>query len=262
MYILDEIISNKKKEVEINLVRHPVKELEKSPLFERKTFSLKQSVRDTNLYGIIAEIKRKSPSKGIINSNVSIQKISLGYVAAGASAISVLTDVNYFGGSNEDLKTVRSLNTCPVLRKDFIVDEYQIFEAKAIGADAILLIAATLSPKRLQMLSDFASSLGLEVLLEVHNEEEIKITQDVPYDLIGVNNRNLQTFQVSIDTSRNLIGLLPKDVIAVSESGIEKPEIFQELKKIGYSGFLIGQYFMQESAPEIACKNFIQQLIK
>ena len=148
------------------------------------------------------------------------------------------------------------------MRKDFIVDEYQIFEAKAIGADAILLIAATLSPKRLQMLSDFASSLGLEVLLEVHNEEEIKITQDVPYDLIGVNNRNLQTFQVSIDTSRNLIGLLPKDVIAVSESGIEKPEIFQELKKIGYSGFLIGQYFMQESAPEIACKNFIQQLIK
>ena len=152
MKILDEIIAHKRREVESNLLKHPIKELEKSVFFDRQTISLKTAVQDKLKNGIIAEIKRKSPSKGIINHNVSVEEISQGYVSAGASAISVLTDVNYFGGSNEDLIKVRSLNNCPILRKDFIVDEYQLFEAKAIGADAILLIAGTLQVKRLKML--------------------------------------------------------------------------------------------------------------
>ena len=260
MNILNEIIAHKKKEVEINILRKPIKELEKSSLFERKTNSLKEAVQDKSKFGIIAEIKRKSPSKGIINSNVSVEKISKGYESAGASAISVLTDVNYFGGSNDDLKCVRSLVDIPVLRKDFIVDEYQLFEAKSIGADAILLIAGALPVKRLQILSDFASSLGLEVLLEVHNEDEIESTKEVDCDLIGVNNRDLQTFTLSVDVSRRLFEKLPYGKAAISESGIEKPEIIHELRNIGYSGFLIGQYFMQEAEPEVACQKFIENL--
>jgi indole-3-glycerol phosphate synthase len=236
--------------------------LESTSLFKRKTISLKQAVTDGSKYGIIAEIKRKSPSKGIINPNVSVEKISRGYETAGASAISVLTDENYFGGSNSDLTSVRDNVSLPILRKDFIVDEYQLFEAKSIGADAILLIAAALPARRLQMLSDFATSLGLEVLLEVHNEAEIKLSQEIDYDLIGVNNRDLQTFTLSVDVSRKLFDKLPAGKLAISESGIEKPEIIHELRAIGYSGFLIGQYFMQEPEPEIACRNFINSLKK
>jgi indole-3-glycerol phosphate synthase len=186
MNILDEILEHKRKEVDVNLLKRPIKQLERAPLFERQTNSLRRAIQDTAGYGIIAEIKRKSPSKGIINANVSVESVSRGYVEAGASAISVLTDENYFGGSNQDLETVRSLNNVPILRKDFIVDEYQLFEAKAMGADAILLIAAALPAKRLKMLSDFALSLGLEVLLEVHNKKEVDQTIDVGCDLIGV----------------------------------------------------------------------------
>lgn len=260
MNILDEIVLSKKKEVEINLLRKPIRDLEQSALFSRKALSLKEAVTDKNKNGIIAEIKRKSPSKGIINSNVSIQKICKGYETAGASAISVLTDVHYFGGSNADLTEVRSLVNIPVLRKDFIVDEYQLFEAKAIGADAILLIAAALPARRLQMLSDFATSLGLEVLLEVHNEDEIKATEEVDCDLIGLNNRDLHTFTLSVDVSRKLFEKLPKGKAAISESGIENPEIIQELRSIGYAGFLIGQYFMQDPDPAMACNKFIQKI--
>lgn len=260
MNILDEIIASKRKEVEVNLVRKPIKDLEKSPLFGRKTHSLKESVLAKSGYGIIAEIKRRSPSKGIINPNVAVEGISKGYESAGAAAISVLTDIDYFGGSNSDLEIVRSNVKIPVLRKDFIVDEYQLFEAKSIGADGILLIVAALPPKRLAMLSDFATSLGLEVLLEIHNEAEAQIARDVDCDLIGVNNRDLQTFGVSVDVSRRLLEKLPPRKPAISESGIEKADIIHELKEIGYSGFLIGQYFMQQPEPEIACRNFIQRL--
>lgn len=260
MNILDQIILHKRKEVNENLLKTQIKELEKSHHFNRRTFSLKQSVIDKGGQGIIAEIKRKSPSKGVINPNVSIEKISVGYVNAGVSAISVLTDSNYFGGSNADLMKVRGLNNIPILRKDFIVDEYQIVEAKSIGADAILLIAAALSADVLKTLSRFASSLGLEILLEVHNEEELVKTQDVYADLIGVNNRNLQTFEVSLDVSRKLISKIPKEIAAVSESGIENPSTIKELKSLGYSGFLIGQSFMQTVSPEIACRDFIKKL--
>ncbi len=260
MNILDEIVVYKRKEVQENLKSHSLKELERSKHFNRKTISLMQSVLDKNRHGIIAEIKRKSPSKGVINHNVSIERISKGYREAGASAISVLTDSKYFGGSNEDLRTVRELNDCPVLRKDFIISEYQVVEAKSIGADAILLIAAALPVDELKSLSKLATSLGLEILLEVHNEEELVNTQEVNADLIGVNNRNLQTFEVSLDVSRKLISQIPKEVTAVSESGIENPATIKKLKTLGYSGFLIGQYFMQAEFPEIACRDFIEKL--
>jgi len=260
MNILDEIIAHKRREVQENILKRPVKELEKSAHFNRETFSLRKSVLDKTKHGIIAEIKRKSPSRGIINHNVSIKNISVGYVKAGVSGISVLTDVNYFGGSNSDLTEARELNNIPILRKDFIVSEYQIIEAKSIGADAILLIAAALEVSVLKKLSDFARTLGLEILLEVHNEEELINMKDVYTDLIGVNNRNLQTFEVSIEVSKRLISKIPKEIPAVSESGIEDHLIINELKGLGYSGFLIGQNFMQTQSPETACLNFIQKL--
>jgi indole-3-glycerol phosphate synthase len=260
MNILDEIMKHKRMEVDRNSIAQPIKSLEKSIYFNRATYSLKKNVLDKTKHGIIAEIKRKSPSKGIINPNVSIEDISKGYVAAGVSAISVLTDVDYFGGSNNDLTTVRELNSIPILRKDFILDEYQIVEAKSIGADAILLIAAALPAKDLKRLSLFAASLGLEILLEVHNEKELTDTQDVPADLVGVNNRNLQTFEVSIDVSKQLISKIRKGVAAVSESGIENPSAIKELRALGYSGFLIGQSFMQTTSPENACRDFINEL--
>jgi indole-3-glycerol phosphate synthase len=260
MNILDKIILHKHKEIRENLINRPVKELEKSTYFNRKTLSLKQHVLDSSKHGIIAEIKRKSPSKGVINPNVSVEEISVGYVKAGVSAISVLTDSDYFGGSSNDLLKVRELNNIPILRKDFIVDQYQIVEAKSIGADAILLIAAALPTEILKTLSTFAGSLGLEVLLEVHNEEELIKTRGVYADLIGVNNRNLQTFEVSLDVSRELISKIPKGTAAVSESGIENPLTIKELRGLGYSGFLIGQSFMQTASPETACRDFIKQL--
>jgi indole-3-glycerol phosphate synthase len=260
MNILDEIIAHKRKEVSVNQLKRPVKELERSMYFNRRPVSLKQNVGDESKQGIIAEIKRKSPSKGIINPNVSVEKIAVGYVKAGVSAISILTDFNYFGGSNNDLTVVRALQECPILRKDFIVDEYQLIEAKSIGADAILLIAAALPVNELKSLSKFAVSLGLEILLEIHNEEELLFCQDVYADLIGVNNRNLKTFEVSLDVSRKLISKIPKGIGAVSESGIENPATIKELKNLGYSGFLIGQSFMQTKSPEVACLEFIEKL--
>jgi indole-3-glycerol phosphate synthase len=260
MNILDEIMKHKRTEVDRNSVSHPIKSLEKSIHFNRTTFSLKKNVLDKTKHGIIAEIKRKSPSKGIINPNVSIDEISKGYVAAGVSAISVLTDADYFGGSNNDLMKVRELNDVPILRKDFILDEYQIVEAKSIGADAILLIAAALPAKDLKRLSLFATSLGLEILLEVHNERELIDTQDVPADLVGVNNRNLQTFEVAMEVSKQLISKIRRGVATVSESGIENPSTIKELRALGYAGFLIGQSFMQTSSPGDACRDFINEL--
>lgn len=258
MNILDEIIAFKYTEVVRNKALRPVKTLEQSPYFNRDTISLREAV--LNKTGIIAEIKRKSPSKGVINSNVNVAAIAKGYCEAGVSGISVLTDQNYFGGSNEDLMAAREQVTCPILRKDFIVDEYQIVEAKAIGADAILLIAASLTNTQLKSLCSFAQSLKLNVLLEVHNETELDKSLDAGADLLGVNNRDLQTFNVSIDVSRRLIERIPKTIPAVSESGIENPATIKELKKIGYAGFIIGQSFMQTNDPGAACLDFINPL--
>lgn len=260
MNILDRIIKHKEKEVAEAKAQHSVKALEQRVNFPLPVVSLKEWVQRADKTGIIAEFKRRSPSKGIINANATVEQTTTGYAEAGASALSVLTDREFFGGSDEDLMAARKVNTCPILRKDFTIDEYQVVEAKSIGADAILLIAAVMEPKRSKALADFAHSLGLEVLLEVHDEDELKKHINSGADLIGVNNRNLKTFDVSIDTSKRLSELIPKEVVSVSESGISTPEAIVELRKYGFKGFLIGENFMKAENPGEAAKLFMKEL--
>lgn len=224
MNILDQIIEFKRKEVAERKSLYPVHLLEQSIHFSSPTISLREYLLREDKSGIIAEIKRKSPSKGVINGDVSIEQVSVGYIQAGASALSILTDKEFFGGSNADLTTARKFSYCPILRKEFVIDEYQITEAKSIGADAILLIAAVLSPEEIVRFTTFAHSLNLEVLMEVHNELELKSNLSAGVDLIGVNNRNLKTFELSIETSKRLAPMIPDHVIKVSESGIESPD--------------------------------------
>ena len=262
MDILEKIITHKEKEVEERKSLYPTKLLEKSIYFPSKTVSLRKYLLREDKAGIIAEIKRKSPSRGIIHEFVSIEQTSISYMQAGASAISILTDTEFFGGENEDLTTARKFNYCPILRKDFTIDEYQIIEAKSIGADAILLIAAVLSPKRLNELALFAKSFGLEVLMEVHNREELKSHLNEHLDVVGVNNRNLKTFEVNIETSIELAESIPNEFVKISESGISKPETVIKLMKHGFQGFLIGEYFMSHSRPGAACAEFIQKVKK
>ena len=260
MNILDTSIAHKKKEVAARKEACSLKTLEQSIHFGRQPFSMTEFIRHPDRSGIIAEIKRKSPSKGVIHANASVEKISTGYANAGASAISVLTDSEFFGGSNEDLSLARKFNVIPILRKDFTIDEYQIVEAKSIGADAILLIAAALSVAEVRTLATFAHSLGLQVLLEVHNEEELDANLDADADLIGVNNRNLKTFELSVEISKRLAEHIPQGVVKVSESGIENVNTILDLKKYGYEGFLMGQNFMQHAKPEEKCREFIREL--
>lgn len=262
MNILEKIIADKYKEIDEKKSLIPVKLLEKSIYFSGPVVSMKKYVSHREKSGIIAEFKRKSPSRGWINASASVEQVSIGYMQAGASALSVLTDKEYFGGTNEDLKIARKFNFCPILRKDFVVDEYQIIEAKSIGADCILLIAAALEPEKLKSLAYFAKSLGLEVLMEVHDGEELERSLCDALDLVGVNNRNLKTFEVSIDTSLGLVDRIPSAFVKVSESGISEPKTLVELKKVGFDGFLIGENFMKSSRPEQAAYNFIQEFGK
>jgi len=212
--------------------------------------------------GIIAEIKRQSPSKGMIHEFVSIEQTSISYMQGGASALSILTDTEFFGGKNEDLTTARKFNYCPILRKDFIIDEYQIVEAKSIGADAILLIAAALSPDRLKKLAQFGRSLGLEVLMEVHNEDELNSHLNEHLPVVGLNNRDLKTFEVNVQTSIDLVDSIPDQFVKISESGISKPETVLQLLSHGFQGFLIGEYFMSHGRPGAACAEFIHKIKK
>lgn len=259
MTILDNIIKQKYAEVEERKSLYPVKLLERSLYFETKPVSLKHYVLREDKAGIIAEFKRKSPSKGLINEYAAIDKISIGYMQAGASALSILTDKEFFGGKSEDLTIARQLNYCPILRKDFIIDEYQIIESKSIGADAILLIAAVLDKKTIVQFVKTAKTLGLEVLLEIHSEEEIqKIDEFV--DLVGVNNRDLKSFATDIETSKRLSAFIPEKYIKVSESGISSAAAIVELRSYGYKGFLIGESFMRSSNPEDTCASFIREV--
>jgi len=259
MNVLDEIIAHKYKEVAERRELYPVKLLEKSSYFETPCLSLEHYLLRPDKSGIIAEIKRKSPSRGDINPYVSVERTSIGYMQAGASALSVLTDTNYFGGKNEDLITARKYNFCPILRKDFMVDEYQIVEAKSIGADAILLIAAALEPGRLKELAAFARSLRLEVLLEVHNKEELDAALNEFVTVVGVNNRNLKDFKTEIGTSFELADYIPKGTTKISESGITNARVMVELKEAGFNGFLIGERFMYNARPERAATEFIRE---
>lgn len=260
MNTLDRIIQHKRKEVDERKKICPVKSLEQSAFFSSRVFSMAEYVRREDKSGIIAEFKRKSPSKGLINGNASLVETTTGYVMAGASGLSVLTDQEFFGGNNEDLSAARKSNNCPILRKDFTIDEYQIIEAKSIGADTILLIAAALRPDEIKRLTDFAHSLALEVLLEVHNETELRDNLNAGADLVGVNNRDLKTFSVSTDVSKKLAAMIPAGVVKISESGISSPDTILELKAYGYEGFLIGENFMREHNPGEAAAAFIREL--
>jgi len=260
MSILDEIIAYKRTEVDKQKSLYPVKLLEQSTYFDTPCVSMREYITRPDKSGIIAEIKRRSPSKGDINPYVSVEQVSIGYMQAGASALSILTDQKFFGGKNEDLTLARQLNYCPILRKEFIIDEYQIVEARSIGADAILLIAACLEPTQLKSLAAFAKSIGLQVLMEVHNEAELKSNLNEHLDLVGVNNRNLKDFSVDINTSLNLVDQIPADFVKVAESGISDPAEVNRLREAGFQGFLMGQKFMETSQPEKACKRFIESL--
>lgn len=260
MDILEKIIAHKLKEVADRKSLFPEKLLEQSLYFEGQSISLKKYLLREDMSGIIAEFKRKSPSKGMINAHAKVEKTTIGYMQAGASALSVLTDSEFFGGKSEDLSTARKFNFCPVLRKDFIVDEYQIIESKSIGADAILLIAAALEPQKLKSLAAFAKGMGLEVLMEVHNQEELENNLNEHLDVVGVNNRNLKTFEVSTDISKSLAPHIPNDFVKISESGISSPETILDLRTYGYKGFLIGETFMKTARPEVTAREFISKL--
>lgn len=257
MTILDKIIDRKKEEVAIAKSKVSAAELEAYPLFSRTCYRLRDFIADGELTGIIAEYKRASPSKGVINGNVTVQEVVQGYQAAGASAVSVLTDADFFQGSLADLTAAREVLQIPLLRKEFIIDPYQITEAKAYGADIILLIAACLDADAIQSLSAYAKSLGLSVLLEVHNAEELNRSLFDTIDAIGVNNRNLKDFSVSLDHSYELAAQIPDSYIKVSESGISDPATIRELQKVGYTGFLIGENFMRTDDPAKSIKEFV-----
>jgi indole-3-glycerol phosphate synthase len=259
MNILDKIIEHKRKEVDERMSLYPVKLLEKSIYFNSPCVSLKKYLLRDDKVGIIAEYKRKSPSKGMINQYAPVERTSMGYMQAGASALSVLTDTEFFGGKNDDLTTARKFNYCPILRKDFTIDEYQIVEAKSIGADAVLLLANVLDAKQVKQLAKFSKSLGLEVLLEVREKDELKSVCEY-VDVVGVNNRNLKDFKVNVKQSFDLAKLIPKEFIKISESGIDSPKTIHDLRKVGFKGFLIGETFMKHSRPEIACTQFIKEV--
>ena len=260
MNILDKIIFDKKREVELKKSLIPVSQLENSILFGSRTISLSKILRSSQT-GIIAEHKRRSPSKAEINYNFTVEEVVKGYESAGVCGISVLTDGKYFGGSLDDLLLARASVNVPLLRKEFVVDEYQILEAKAHGADLILLIAAVLTREEIKQLSEFAESLGLEVLLEVHDLEELQKSIMPSLNMIGVNNRNLKTFEVSLDFSKQLADQIPNEFVKVSESGISSIEAINELKPYGYKGFLIGENFMKTDNAGESAKEFISKLI-
>ena len=253
MNILDKIVAQKQLELEAAKKLISTEELEDQAFFSRKTFSLKESIK--NKSGIIAEFKRKSPSKGIINDIQNPLSVVSSYEKYGASGISILTDTEFFGGSKEDILNVREHINIPILRKDFMIDAYQFYEAKAMGADVVLLIAACLSPEQVSEFTGLAHSLNLEVLLEVHTEEELKhFNTDI--DLVGINNRNLKDFKVDLQHSVHLKNLLPTGTLSVAESGIYNTEDFLFLKEKGFDAFLMGEYFMKGENPGQKFKEF------
>lgn len=259
MDILTKIVNDKRIEVNLRKQLISIKQLEHSILFERKTISLAEKLKNSTT-GIIAEHKRRSPSKQVINHDLNVFDVAKGYQDAGVCGMSVLTDGKYFGGSLDDLLTARASCNLPLLRKEFIIDPYQIIEAKAYGADVILLIAAILTREEIKTYSELAKSLNLDVLLEVHNQDELHKSIMPSLDMLGVNNRNLKTFEVSLDTSKQLSNLIPDDFVKVSESGISNIEAIKTLQPFGYKGFLIGENFMKTDNAGLSAKQFIKTL--
>ena len=261
MTILDKIILEKRQEVARREAETPAAELEKAPLFTRPVLSARAALTAAGSSGIISEFKRRSPSKGVINGTAEAGATTAGYVAAGAACLSVLTDEPFFGGTPADLQAARAAcPTTPILRKDFVVSEYQITEARALGADFILLIASCLTPAEVVQFSKFAHSLGLEILLEVHDEAELRSHLAHSVDLVGVNNRNLSTFVTDVDTSARLADLIPSTFVKVAESGLQHASTIQSLRQAGYRGFLIGETFMKTSDPAAALAGLVAEL--
>jgi indole-3-glycerol phosphate synthase len=258
MNILDKIIIHKREEVAVRRLMVGEAQLRQSVYFRQPALSMKNNLMTKGSSGIIAEFKRKSPSKGFINQHADVQTITRAYTQYGASGISVLTDNEFFGGSTEDLVIARE-NKIPILRKDFIIDPYQVLAAKAMGADVILLIAACLSPGEVYDLAVFAKETGLEVLLELHDETELTHICDA-VDMVGVNNRNLKTFKVDIKQSLKLGDLIPTGKIRIAESGIDDVQTIMQFKEAGFNGFLMGEKFMKEPDPGTAFKNFVEEL--
>jgi indole-3-glycerol phosphate synthase len=260
MNILDKIIATKKIEVANQKRVVSISQLEKYPGFNRKCNSLKSNLLKKDSSGIIAEFKQKSPSKGEINYKVKVEEVTKAYVEAGAAGLSVLTDYEYFGGTMANLTKARETNpTIPILRKDFMIDTYQIVEAKAFGADVILLIAACLEKEQALVLAEKAKSLGMDVLMEIHNAQELEIVNDF-VDVVGVNNRNLKTFEVDVETSVTLAKIIPGQFVKISESGLVSAKTIHYLKESGFRGFLIGETFMKTDNPGEACKQLISKL--
>ncbi|WP_460553388.1 indole-3-glycerol phosphate synthase TrpC [Ferruginibacter profundus] len=257
--ILEEVVEQRKAAVQQLKSIVPMQAWEMMPLYQRQCISLQQNLLDANGTGIIAEFKRASPSKGIINNDADIFDVVSGYELHGAAAASILTEPVYFKGNNDDIINIRASITIPILRKDFIFEEYQIAEAKAIGADVILLIAASLTPAEVKRLATFAIGIGLEVLLEIHTEEELEHICDAT-TIVGINNRDLKTFTVDINRSIELGKKIPADKIKIAESGINNIETICTFKNAGFKGFLIGENFMKQPDPTIAFAEFVQQL--
>lgn len=256
--ILDKIVANKKLEVARQIEEISISALE----IEIDNLQYKGQFKDSLLNsdtGIISEFKRRSPSRDWIFKDAKVEEIIPAYSGGGASAISVLTDYDFFGGSFDDIRLARSLTKTPILRKDFMIDEYQIYQAAAMGVDAILLIASCLTEGEVKVLAHRAKTLGLDTLLEIHNEKELSHINEY-IDVVGVNNRNLGTFETNIKASFDLAAKIPDNFVKISESGISSTETVRELQAVGYQGFLMGENFMKTDNPGFALKNFIKEL--
>lgn len=248
MNILEEILEHKQQEITLAKKTIPKEQLMSMPDFERQCFSLRRALSGKEI-SVIAEIKKASPSKKVIREDFNPLEIACEYVGNGASALSVLTDNKYFQGDIRYIADIRSSVPIPILRKDFIIDSYQLIEAKAFGADAVLLIAAAMKPERLHDLFNEANALGLECLVEVHNIEELNILNFVSAKIIGINNRNLSTFTVDISTAIRVASRIPKDIVVVSESGISNRADIDQLTSHGIHAVLVGESLMRAKNP-------------
>jgi indole-3-glycerol phosphate synthase len=258
MTILDKIAAVKREEVKKRRFTNPVNILERSAFFNKKMPSFYEALAKP-APSVIGEFKRRSPSRGIINQHADIHDVAMAYQNAGIAAMSVLTDEEFFGGNNSDLQEVAGFLTIPLLRKDFVVDEYQVIEAKAIGAAAILLIASILSKEEIDSLSRKATGLGMDILFEIHDRSDLdKISGNIK--IIGVNNRNLKTFEVRMDNSEELLEYLPQNCLKVAESGFHTPEDVAQMFTKGYDAFLIGENFMKSENPGKSAADFIVNL--
>jgi indole-3-glycerol phosphate synthase len=262
MTILDHIIEIKKEEVARLKKAATTETFSQMPGFDRCCLSLKDALLKEGSSGVIAEFKQKSPSKGVINASADADRVTAGYTQAGAAGLSILTDEPFFGGNLQNLVAGRAANpSTPILRKDFMIDPIQVYEAKAAGADLVLLIASCLGSAQAGELAALAKALGMEVMVEVHTEEELEKIPAVA-DLVGVNNRDLHSFQTDIETSVRLAKLIPDKFVKISESGLSSPETIFYLREHGYRGFLMGETFMKTTDPAKACNEFISKLKK